>query len=66
MMSAMRSVGDRMLSALLRSEVAAACIIAKCTTSCNPHGATNCEYICQQTCTSSSGAVCYTDTYCSN
>lgn len=66
MMSSMRSLGDRILGTLLGTESAAACTIAKCTTSCDPHGETNCEYICTQTCKSSSGQVCYTDSYCSN
>lgn len=66
MKRAMLGIGDRMLAALLPREDAAACVINKCTTTCVPHGQTNCEYICTQVCRSSSGQVCYTDSFCSN
>jgi hypothetical protein len=66
MKRAMLGIGDRMLAALLPREDAAACFVARCTTTtCVPHGVTGCQYICEQVCKSSSGQVCYSDWYCS-
>lgn len=61
---ALQSLTDRALAVFLPKTDASACTISYCRTTSYLLGEPGCEWVYTQSCYSSSGQLCYSDSYC--